>query len=185
MSNELLLLLTVLFVGAIVIAGWVVAARLARAPNDHEELLSLRKQAAEQRVLLEALQKQSAEQWIHSNAQDRKLAALELENTSLKQLTQNQAIIIANLQQQLWGLASGQRRTGKRLREMLLKKLNENDLRAWAADLNIPFDNLTGDNLPALMISMLDTLERYGRLEEGLAELRRQRPDITAEDVAR
>lgn len=183
MSNEFLLLLAVLLVGTLVVVGWLVAVRLARTPNTAEELERLRKQAAEHRMLLDALQRQSAEHWVHSNAQDRKLAALELENTHLKRLTDEQALIINALQRQLSGLASSQRSVGKRLRDTLLKKLNEDDLRAWAADLDIPFDNLSGDNLPALMLSMLHTLERYGRLEEGLQELQRRRPDIVLDQI--
>jgi hypothetical protein len=179
------LIFAVLLGGATLVLGIYQAKRGDLLPSQRETIRVLTDKVEKQAVLIDALQQQTSEQWVHSNAQDRKLAALELENTSLKQLTQNQAIVIANLQQQLWGLASGQRRTGKRLRETLLKKMNESDLRTWAADLEIPFDNLAGDNLPALMASMLETLNHYGRLEEGLAELRRQRPDITAEDVAR
>jgi predicted RNase H-like nuclease (RuvC/YqgF family) len=178
MSSELLLLISVVLTGTIVVFGWIIARKLATAPDQREAIRDMSAKIAEQTILINALQRQSAEQWTRITDQEKQLVEMRAENATLKRLTEDQNVIIRTLQRQLSGLATGNQRTGRRLREVLSKRLNVEELKMWSQDLGIPYENLSGETLPALIMSMLDTLERYGRLEEGLAELRRRRPDI-------
>lgn len=178
MQNELLLLIAVILTGTIVVVGWIVAQRLAHNPDQREAMRDLNTKIAEQAILIEALQRQGSEQWSRIMNQEKQLAELRAENAKLKLLTDDQNVIIRTLQRQLSGLTTGNQRSGKNLREVLTKRLNEDELRAWSSDLNITYANLKGETIAAKVMSMLDTLERYGRLEEGLAELRTLRPDI-------
>jgi predicted RNase H-like nuclease (RuvC/YqgF family) len=156
--------------------------RQASAPMSNgslaKEVERLTTMSADQRVIINALQQQGSEQWTRISAQENQLSLLKLENAQLKRLNEDQSAINRALQRQLSGLATDSLRTSEKLRTLLTKKLNETDLRAWASDLKIPFESLEGGTLPLLIISMLDTLERYGRLDEGLRELRQSRPDI-------
>lgn len=169
--------------GIVTLAFSIYQAQRGIVPGQRDALNDMRAKLNEQEVIIHSLQRQSAEQWTRSIDQERKINELSVENGMLKKLTQEQAIIIQALQRSLGGLAQGNQRTGKRLREVLTKRLNETELKLWAADLDIPFDNLSGDSLPGLVLSMLDTLERYGRLEEGLAALRQRRPDIPLDGI--
>lgn len=153
-------------------------AQRGMIPNQRHALSDLQTQIDQHQRTIGMLQESATSLWTQAMENKSEVAKLRAENVTLKLLTQQQAVTIQALQMQLTGLASGNRRTGKRLREVLTAKLNKDELRAWASDLGIPFDSLTGDTTPALVISMLDTLERYGRLEDGLAELQARRPDI-------
>jgi len=164
--------------GAIALAFGVYQSQRGVPAGQRQALETMTERISEQTVVINALQRQVQAQWLHSDGQDKQLLELRARNLHLEQLTTDQAAIIVALQRQLAGLASGNRRTGKRLREVLASRLNETELREWASDLGISFESLEGANLRALVLSMLDTLERYGRLEEGLNELRRIRPDI-------
>ncbi len=178
MSNESLLLVAVILTSTIVIVGWIVTQRLANKPDQQEAIRDLNAKVTEQAILIEALQRQGVEQWTRITNQEKQLAELRTENAKLKLLTDDQNVIIRTLQRQLSGLTTGNQKSGRRLREVLSKRLNEDELKAWSSDLNIAYENLGGETLSAKIMAMLDTLERYGRLEEGLAELRTLRPDI-------
>ena len=158
-------------------------AQRGMLPNQRHALDDLQKQIDKHQSTIGMLQEQATSLWTQAMENKSEVAKLRAENVTLKLLTQQQAVTIQALQMQLTGLASGNRRTGRRLREVLTARLNEDELREWAADLNIPFDSLSGKTLPALIISMLDTLERYGRLEDGLSELQARRPDIPWGDI--
>lgn len=142
------------------------------------EINALTTQIAEHKTVINALQQQSSEQWMRLAGQDNQIAALKVKSSQLESLNAEQAAIIRALQRQLGGLASDSQLVSKKLRELLTTKLNEADVRTWASDLNIDFESLQGGTVPLLIISLLDTLKRYGRLAEGLAELRISRPDI-------
>jgi septal ring factor EnvC (AmiA/AmiB activator) len=171
-------------VAAIALAFGVYQAQKGVQPSQREQLSTLSSKLADQDVLIAALQRQSAEQWTRMMAQERQIADLSVENKAQRSRIAEQDALISALQRQLGGLAHGNARTGRRLRDVLTKKLNAEELKQWAFDLDIPFDSLSGESLPALVVSMLDYLERYGKLEEALSELRRRRPDIPLEDVS-
>jgi len=176
-------LVIAMVISVIAAAFGIYNAQRGLMPSQRQAMQDMDAQLAKHQRTIEMLQEQATTQWSQSMENKKELAQLRIENAKLKQLTGEQTVIISALQRQLAGLASGNRRTGKRLREVLTNRLNEEELRVWASDLNIPFDTLTGKTLPALIISMLDTLERYGRLDEGLQELRERRPDIPWNEV--
>lgn len=167
---------------AISVAFSVYTARQGVTSSQLEALKEREKDLTEkytkQQDFLEGLSEQSALQWQRIKTQEVELTALRAENTALKKITREQDALIAALQRQLAGLARGDQQASKRLRSVLTKKMNEVDLRQWAFDLQIPFEDLPGETTPALVVSMLDYLERHGQLDQGLDELKKIRPDI-------
>lgn len=133
---------------------------------------------AAQKAIVSSLQRQASDLWQRLELQETELAGLRAKSTETEQRSVEQNALIRALQRQLGGWAQDSNTASKRLRKTLTESLNEDELRQWAADLKIPFTSLRGETLPVLIISMLDFLERYGRMSEGLAELHATRPDI-------
>jgi hypothetical protein len=169
--------------GLLSLAFGIYQAQKGAVPGQREELRDMHAELALQKGIVESLQRQGYDNWRRIQETEVLLARLKSENEQLKALTTEQAILITALQRQLTGLARGNVRTGRKLRDILTKRLSAEEVKQWAFDLNVPVESLSGDTLPALVVSMLDYLERYGKLEEGLSELRRLRPDIPLEDA--
>jgi predicted RNase H-like nuclease (RuvC/YqgF family) len=172
--------LAILFVGLILVifSLWGRARQPAGNGNMQEKNTYLQAQLLEQKGIIDSLQRQASDQWRRLENQEAELEKLRAQNAQLEQKSLEQNALIRALQRQLGGWAQESAVASKRLRDTLTKALNEDELRQWAADMKIPFDSLSGKTLPVLIISMLDFLERYGRLSEGLAELHVARPDI-------
>ena len=173
-------LIIALVVSAIAAAFGIYNAQRGMIPNQTQALDDMKKQIDQHQKTIGMLQDQATTQWAQSMENKTELAKLRVENAQQKQQILEQQVTIQVLQRQLAGLASGNRRTGKRLREVLKTRLNETELREWAQDLDppIPFESLAGETLPELVLSILDTLERYGRLDEALQILSSTRPDL-------
>jgi uncharacterized coiled-coil protein SlyX len=181
--------------GAVIVAGIIAVVALAFAAYNAQRGILPGKQAdmlrtqehtiaemetriARQTGLIDSLNEQAARLWERIRAQDAEAVILRAENTDLKRKFAQQEAVIAGLSFQLQGWAADSLSTGKKLRGVLTDRLGEDDLRKWAFDMGIPYESLKGASQSALVIAMLETLERVGRLGEGLEVLRDIRPDL-------
>jgi len=169
--------------GAITLGFAIYQSQKGAVPGQREEMRDMHAELTRQKVLVEALQRQAFENWSRIQTAETLLAKIQAENAQLKSLTNEQAILITALQRQLGGLARTGDKIGRRLRDVLTRRLTKEELASWAFEVGVPMENLSGETLPALVISMLDYLNRHELLEEGLAELRRLRPDLEKEIV--
>ena len=166
-----------------------VPGQRAELQQIHAELtrqnLSINAELAIQKGIVETLQRQGYETWRKQKELEESHAKLKTENEQLKALTNEQAMLITALQRQLTGLARGNIRTGNKLRQILTEKMSEEELKAWAFDLNVPLEQITSNKmtLSALVIAVLKYLEQYGQLDEALYDLRRRRPDLALEET--
>lgn len=164
--------------GAITLGFAIYQSQKGVAPGSRDELRDMHAELSLQKGMVEQLQRQGYDNWRRLQEQETMLARLKIENETLRALTAEQATLITALQRQLTGLARVNVRTSKRLRDVLSKRMNASEIKQWAYDLDIPTESLTGDTIDALVISMLEYLERYGKLEQALEDLRNRRPDI-------
>lgn len=167
-----------LIIGVITLAFAIYQANKGSVAGTHDELRDMHAEIALQKGIVDQLQRQGYDNWRRIQDQEMSLARLKLENERLKVQTTEQAALIAALQRQLGGLAHTGAKTGKRLRDILSKRLSKEELQAWAFEVGVPMENLSGETLPALVVSMLDYLDRHELFENALLELKRLRPDL-------
>ena len=67
----------------------------------------------------------------------------------------------------------------QRLRQLIAGHFNQEELRTLVFDLDLNWDELAGETLSTRIISLIEMVERNGRLPNLLTELRQRHPAVT------
>lgn len=118
-------------------------------------------------------------------AQGRRIDALQNENTAMrgelaKLRAENEQLRTTNeyLMAQIGKRRSTAARGDTGLRELIVERMSEDELRTLCFDMGIEWPGQAGETLTARVVTLLAWCTRHGRLDDLVARIKAARPDI-------